>query len=419
VDDDDGATSGEALVSVSVGDVNDPPNTPINPNPENDETNVNLNPELSVYVSDPDSNVLNVSFFNKNNILIGFENNVENGSNASIIWSGLSYSKTYYWYAVVNDSELENTSEIWNFKTKSNPGGGQSGNVVPVADASAGVPYIGVVGEEITFNGSRRSDPDGDIISWHWDFGDGSENTGEVTTHIYSSNGTYNATLTVTDNDGAKDEDTFYVIISTGNHPPQNLDIDGPLTGKKNHDYKYSISAIDIDTDDMLRYIINWGDGTTYTSDIVASGFTITTSHNWSTWGAYDVTVTAEDNYSASISKTFTVLIDVIVIDGEIVGYIIDEDSSDPFDIFNNTQNKKVTKVEKDSTGAYLIDSDGNGKWDFAYDPEHGLLKYPEYVYKKYFNIYQLQNTTPGFELISIIAMIALVTIIMKRRQKK
>ena len=238
--------------------------------------------------------------------------------------------------------------------------------------------------------------------------------------YLYSRNGTFSATLTVMDDDGAKDNVTFNVIISTFNQPPKNLDIDGPLTGKKNYDYTYSASAVDTDNDDMLRYIFDWGDGTSYTSEIVPSGFTISAVHNWSTWGEYVLTVTAEDNYSASISKTFTVLIDVIVVDGDIIGYIIDKDSSDPFDVFNNTDTSEESGVEKDdSTGAYLIDSDRDGKWDYAYSFKFGLLKYPVYVYKKYFNVYQLQNTTPGFEIISLLSMIALVTIILKRRRNK
>jgi PKD repeat protein len=46
-------------------------------------------------------------------------------------------------------------------------------------------------------------DPDGEIVSWHWDFGDGTTSTDPEPVHQYERVGTYIVTLTVTDNDGA------------------------------------------------------------------------------------------------------------------------------------------------------------------------------------------------------------------------
>ena len=60
-----------------------------------------------------------------------------------------------------------------------------------------------VVNETITFDASSSYDPDGYIVSYEWDFGDGNTGTGEVITHSYSSAGDYTVNLTVTDNDGA------------------------------------------------------------------------------------------------------------------------------------------------------------------------------------------------------------------------
>jgi PKD repeat protein len=47
-------------------------------------------------------------------------------------------------------------------------------------------------------------DTDGSIVSWYWDFGDGTTSTDRNPTHKYSSEGNYTVTLTVTDNDGAQ-----------------------------------------------------------------------------------------------------------------------------------------------------------------------------------------------------------------------
>jgi len=58
------------------------------------------------------------------------------------------------------------------------------------------------VGEEITFDASSSYDPDGTIVKYEWDFGDGNSAEGVVVTHAYSEAGEYTVTLRVMDNDG-------------------------------------------------------------------------------------------------------------------------------------------------------------------------------------------------------------------------
>jgi PKD repeat protein len=57
----------------------------------------------------------------------------------------------------------------------------------------------------VTFNASSSNDPDGNITSWHWKFGDTTDGVGKIVTHTYPASGTYNVTLTVTDDDGLDD----------------------------------------------------------------------------------------------------------------------------------------------------------------------------------------------------------------------
>ena len=47
------------------------------------------------------------------------------------------------------------------------------------------------------------SDPDGYIVSWSWNLGDGTISDEENPSHKYNYGGTYEVTLTVVDDDGA------------------------------------------------------------------------------------------------------------------------------------------------------------------------------------------------------------------------
>src|SRR5262249_54340561 len=80
--------------------------------------------------------------------------------------------------------------------------------------------------QSVTFDasGSHEGSPFHSIVSYAWDFGDGSSSTGvnPTATHAYSLFGTYTVTLKVTDdNTPAKtDVTTHAVFVNQGNLPP-------------------------------------------------------------------------------------------------------------------------------------------------------------------------------------------------------
>ena len=73
-------------------------------------------------------------------------------------------------------------------------------NQAPEAIVSAD-PTVGKAPLMVNFTGDRSTDPDGDPLSYHWDFGDGKSSSATNPTHTYRKSGTYVAVLTVTDGD--------------------------------------------------------------------------------------------------------------------------------------------------------------------------------------------------------------------------
>lgn len=95
---------------------------------------------------------------------------------------------------------------------------GISPNESPVADANG--PYSGAVDSPITFDASGSHDPDGDIVSYEWDWdsdGNFDESTDSDTiTHTWIEPYSGAIVLRVKDNEGATSTDSTYVEVGAG-----------------------------------------------------------------------------------------------------------------------------------------------------------------------------------------------------------
>jgi hypothetical protein len=217
--------------------------------------------------------------------------------------------------AMINMTDNKNITAHFKMNKNNNGNGGGGGGIIPSGGnggprlssfkinkppfADAGGPYYGLIGENISFNASNSYDPDQHIKSWKWDFDDGSTGDGEIIKHSYSKAGHYNVTLVVTDIKGASDDDIAEVFISEPNHPPSNLEINGPILGFINMGYLYSVISTDEDGD-KIKYVIDWGDGNKSESDYLPEGTFYNVINKWSSPGIYTITVTAADNESVS-----------------------------------------------------------------------------------------------------------------------
>ncbi len=88
-------------------------------------------------------------------------------------------------------------------------------NLPPQASFTA-TPSTTTTGTPIALSATASFDPDGSIVSYAWNFGDGTTGSGVTTSKTYTTAGTYTVTLTVTDNSGATGSTTGTIIVTTG-----------------------------------------------------------------------------------------------------------------------------------------------------------------------------------------------------------
>ncbi|WP_089115086.1 PQQ-dependent sugar dehydrogenase [Streptomyces sp. SS07] len=90
-------------------------------------------------------------------------------------------------------------------------------NRSPVAKAAADR-TSGPTPLAVSFSSAGSADPEGGNLTYAWDFGDGTTSTDPNPSHTYTTAGTYNPTLTVTDPEGLTG--TASLVVTAGNTAP-------------------------------------------------------------------------------------------------------------------------------------------------------------------------------------------------------
>jgi DNA/RNA endonuclease G (NUC1)/PKD repeat protein len=158
--------------------------------------------------------------------------------------------------------------------------------------ASGGGPYAGVEGSAIDFSALGSTDPDGDLLTYAWDFGDGVTGGGPAPGHAYADNGIYTATVIATDPYGAADTASATVTVTNASPVITGLVVPAAPVAAGTP-ANVAVSFTDAGTADTHALTIDWGDGTT-------SG---TTTHVYVAAGLYTVAATVRDDDGAQDSR--------------------------------------------------------------------------------------------------------------------
>ncbi|MEP3372053.1 malectin domain-containing carbohydrate-binding protein, partial [Maribacter dokdonensis] len=151
----------------------------------------------------------------------------------------------------------------------------------------------------VDFDGSGSSDDNDNIVSYLWNFGDGSgTSTDAVTNYTYNTVGVYQASLTVTDNLSLSHTDYITITVTgVGNTAPNAVASITPIGGVNSLQFNFDGSASN-DAESGLTYEWNFGDGSPVLMDQI-------TQHTYEFAGIYTVTLKVTD--AGNLMDSFTI----------------------------------------------------------------------------------------------------------------
>ncbi|MGZ4735392.1 MAG: PKD domain-containing protein [Acidimicrobiia bacterium] len=145
---------------------------------------------------------------------------------------------------------------------------------------------------------STSTDDDGTIVSSAWSFGDNTFGSGTTNQHTYAQAGTYQVTLTVTDDRGGVTSITQPVVVTD---PPPNILPTASFTSNVLF-HTATLTSTSTDPDgSIVSSTWNFGDSTT--------GSGPTQQHTYAQSGTYNVTLTVTDNRAGVTSITQPVVV--------------------------------------------------------------------------------------------------------------
>jgi hypothetical protein len=372
--DDEGETATTWLgVNFTLSQV---PNKPTLVAPANGAVGTSTNPTLRVTVTDPDGDSMNVTFYAQGGTQIGStQTTIANGSTASVIWTGRSYSTTYYWYAVAHDGSTSNQSDTWHFTTQATSGGGGGGGVTHDIAITGCTDWNGNAGTNASIDfGYINEDADSPTFTTN-----ATEGTLDAATGIWTwattagDVGTYIWYFRVTNAYGNSDQCTVTITVYATT-TPLNLDattgnfwIDHTWDAVSNAD-GYNVSINSAWHNGTATHYLNtllspheWSNitlasynGTTGTSSFISDNVQIPNN---------PITITNYSDHSVTVGDNVTVDLDYTDLDGDTPTF-----SCSRIDLFTDFDTANGTGIwTTAANGTFEIDfgvSDGHGSTD-------------------------------------------------------
>ncbi|WP_310572109.1 M12 family metallopeptidase [Gemmatimonas sp.] len=183
-------------------------------------------------------------------------------------------------------------------------------NAAPTADLAVSAPPY-TEGVALSFDATGSSDPDDLVLTYNWDFGDGScavvpkpaKCTAAQPTHTYADDGSYAVTLVVSDGTLTDDATTNITVL---NGPPV---VNAGANAARNEGQLFTQngSFTDAGTDSWTA-TVDYGDGSA-ASPLALTGKTFALSHTYVDNGVYTITVTVTDDDGGQGSDQVTVTV--------------------------------------------------------------------------------------------------------------
>ena len=172
-------------------------------------------------------------------------------------------------------------------------------NGTPTASFTVSSPVE--VGTAILFNATSSIDTDGVIVSYQWDFGDGTTNTGASVHHTYDRGGTFTVILTVTDDRGLTSSTTRQISVATSGNPTASFAA-SPTNPNLGDRVSFNASASAAATGRrIVDYRWTFGDG--------ASSSGVIVGHTYNRLGTLAVVLTVTDDLGRTGTTSKTILV--------------------------------------------------------------------------------------------------------------
>jgi PKD repeat protein len=162
-------------------------------------------------------------------------------------------------------------------------------------------PTILIEGQSAHFD-SGATDPDGDPLTFSWDFGDSGTSTGANPTHFYATAGVYTATVTVTDISGATVTQSITINVFHDSDRPTARFTSSALNGFVGQPLGFDATFSTDPLNNIVSYDWDFGDGSPH-----GSGQAI--SRTYTAEGTYTVTLTITDARGLTDTTALTMVV--------------------------------------------------------------------------------------------------------------